>query len=138
MARALDDVVVAAGLRHDDVVAFVRAVGEAARASVRPVNAPAAVARQVRARAAAVLGREVTGRATLRERGALGARVRRRRARGARARAALVVGAVLAALGLGTAFGWRTGGSGPRGGAVAAATRPAPRPAARASVERER
>ncbi len=114
MSRALDEVVVASGLRHEDVVAFIREITEASRVAVRPVSAPAAVARHVRAGAA--VGR-VSGAATVRERAR---RVRRRRRGGTRI-AFVAVTALLAALGLGTAFGWRTGGPTPSTAVAAAA-----------------
>ena len=121
MARALDDVVVASGLRHEEVVAFVREIGQAARAASRPVSAPAAVARQVWARAEMPRSNGAMSGATFREGGPLfGARPRRRRERRRGSRAAIVLGALLAALGIGTAFGWRVGGPAARNSAVAA------------------
>jgi len=117
MARALDEVVVASGLRHEDVVAFIREITEASRVAVRPVSAPAAVARHVRVGAA--VGR-ASGAATVRERARLSRRARRRR-RGQTRVAFVAVTALLAALGLGTAFGWRTGGPTPSTAVAAAA-----------------
>jgi serine/threonine-protein kinase len=113
MSQALDEFVVASKLHVEEVVAFVRGIDRPSRiASLRPVAAPSAIARKVRARRASVeaTAREATAReeaATLRERRLVLRAKNTARAIGAAPRAALLLGVALIVLGLGTALGLR-------------------------------
>ena len=113
MARALDEFVVASKLHVDEVVAFVREIDRPSRiASLRPVAAPAAIARKVRARRAVARVRRIepareADAATLRERRLVLRAKNTARAIGSAPRAALLLGVALIVLGLGTALGLR-------------------------------
>jgi serine/threonine-protein kinase len=108
MSLALDDFVVASKLHVEEVVAFVRGIDRPSRiTSLRPVAAPAAIARKVRARRAEIEGTASEQVPTVRERGVL-LRVRNTaRAIASAPRAALLLGVALIVLGLGTALGLR-------------------------------
>jgi len=113
MVAALDDFVVASKLHVDDVVTFVRAVAEAAPPLPVMVS-PAVVRRGRRARVQRFEDDRAPARRPLQ---ATTPPRRRARATFSRARLAVALGATLAVLGLGTAFGLR---------ATVAASRDAP------------
>jgi serine/threonine-protein kinase len=103
MVAALDEFVVASKLHVDDVVKFVRAVAEAA--PPLPVMVSPAVVR--RGRRARVQRFEAEGAPARRRMPATTPLRRRVRAPLSRARLAVALGATLAVLGVGTAFGLR-------------------------------
>ena len=123
MVAALDDFVVASKLHVDDVVTFVRAVAEAAPPLPVMVS-PAVVRRGRRARVQRFEDDRAPARRPLQ---ATTPPRRRARATFSRARLAVALGATLAVLGLGTAFGLR---------ATVAASRDAPAAAAQATEKR--
>jgi hypothetical protein len=143
MARTLDDVVVASKLRMDEVAAFVEEVDRLAKLSPsRAIAGYGPAVKQVRpgrgresARAAGTIRgrRQVTvaeDAPTRRERAVLRHLRNTGRVLAARPRATAAVAALLAAIGVGTAFGIRVTISAGRNQAAAATVpQPAPPPA---------